>query len=114
MTVLHLELWSEGLDVRPLPQAPSEQVKLDEAQTDKNTYEKKQHILYLKVDNLQSEKYLKVKNVLEIFAGNTQVVFKVTDTNQKLRAPRSLWVMLNEPMVNELKYILGDDSVFIS
>ena len=83
-------------------------------QTDKNTYEKKQHILYLKVDNLQSEKYLKVKNVLEIFAGNTQVVFKVTDTNQKLRAPRSLWVMLNEPMVNELKYILGDDSVFIS
>lgn len=32
MTVLHLELWSEELDVRPLPQAPSEQVKLDEAQ----------------------------------------------------------------------------------
>ena len=37
MTVLHLELWSEGLDVRPLPQAPSDQVKLDEAQRKRKT-----------------------------------------------------------------------------
>ena len=54
-----------------------------------------------------------MKNLLEIFDGNTQVVFRLTDTGKKVSAPRSLWVMLNEPLVRELKYILGDENVFV-
>ncbi len=73
----------------------------------------KTHLLYIRIDNLQSEKFKKVKNLLEIFDGNTQVVFRLTDTGKKVSAPRSLWVMLNEPLVRELKYILGDENVFV-
>ena len=73
----------------------------------------KAHLLYIRIDNLQSEKFKKVKNLLEIFDGNTQVVFRLTDTGKKVSAPRSLWVMLNEPLVRELKYILGDENVFV-
>ena len=74
----------------------------------------KPKVLYLRIDNLESEKFLKVKNLLEIFEGNTPVVFSLSDNGKRMRAPRSLWVMLNEPMINELRYLLGDENVFIS
>ncbi|MEE0931069.1 MAG: hypothetical protein UIM53_08715, partial [Acutalibacteraceae bacterium] len=74
----------------------------------------KPKVLYLRIDNLESEKFLKVKNLLEIFEGNTPVVFSLSDNGKRMRAPRSLWVILNEPMINELRYLLGDENVFIS
>ena len=73
-----------------------------------------QHTLYIRIDNLESELYKKVKNLLEIFDGGSQVIFALTDNGKKLRAPRKLWVMLNEPLVNELKYLLGEENVFVS
>ncbi|MEE0859197.1 MAG: DNA polymerase III subunit alpha [Acutalibacteraceae bacterium] len=73
-----------------------------------------QHTLYIRIDNFESELYKKVKNLLEIFDGGSQVIFALTDNGKKLRAPRKLWVMLNEPLVNELKYLLGEENVFVS
>ena len=69
--------------------------------------------LYLKVDSLHSSTFKKVRNLLEIFDGKTQVVFRTTEDNKKFLAPASLWVTLNQPMINELIYILGEDNVFI-
>lgn len=74
----------------------------------------KPKVLYLRVDNLKSEKFRKVENLLQIFEGSTQVVFSLSDNGKRMRAPRNLWVMLNEPMINELRYLLGDENVFIS
>lgn len=74
----------------------------------------KPKVLYLRIDNLESEKFRKVKNLLQIFEGSTQVVFSLSDNGKRMRAPRNLWVMLNEPMINELRYLLGDENVFIS
>lgn len=70
--------------------------------------------LYLRIDNLESNTFKKVRNVLEIFGGNTQVIFYLTDTKKKMRAPRGLWVALNEPLIKELKYKLGDENVVVS
>ena len=70
-------------------------------------------MLYIKVDNLESETFKRVKNLLEIFDGSTKVLFRLSDTGQKQYAPRQLWVMLNEPLINELKYILGEENVAV-
>lgn len=91
-----------------------ENTKMQKQSESQNIYTNRQHILYLKIDNLESETYKRVKNLLEIFDGSSQVIFKLSDTGQKFRAPRSLWVMLNEPLINELKYVLGEENVFVS
>lgn len=75
---------------------------------------KKVSALYLRIDNLESNTFRKVRNILEIFGGNTQVILYLTDTKKKMRAPRSLWVTLNDPLIKELKYKLGDENVVIS
>ncbi|MEE1055716.1 MAG: DNA polymerase III subunit alpha [Acutalibacteraceae bacterium] len=81
---------------------------------DNISQQNKPKVLYLRIDNLESEKFRKVKNLLQIFEGSTQVVFSLSDNGKRMRAPRNLWVMLNEPMVNELRYLLGNENVFIS
>ena len=78
-----------------------------------NEIPKQVQYLYLKIDNLHSETFKKVKNLLEIFDGKTKVVFRTTDDGKKLLAPANLWVMLNQPLINELCYLLGDENVFL-
>lgn len=73
----------------------------------------KEQKLYLRVPDLECEKYLKVKNLLELFAGDTQVVFYLSDTKKKMLAPRSLWVKMNDTLYKELCYRLGDENVVI-
>ncbi len=67
--------------------------------------------LYLKVPSLQSREYLKAKNILEIFRGNTKVIFYLSDTKTQMLAPQSLWASLNDTMLSELSYQLGEDNV---
>ncbi len=73
--------------------------------------ENKPMTLYIRIDNLQGEKFIKAKRLLEIFEGRTPVVFYLTDTKKQLKAPMSLWVDLNNVLVKELKYQLGDENV---
>ncbi len=67
--------------------------------------------LYLRLENLDCEKYRKVKNLLEIFHGNTKVVFYLTDSKTRMLAPSSLWAKLNDTVMEELVYQLGEDNV---
>ena len=69
--------------------------------------------LYLKVPSLSSREYLKAKNLLEIFRGQTQVVFYLSESRTQMMAPSSLWASLNETMLAELRYQLGDENVKI-
>ena len=69
--------------------------------------------LYLRISNLECEKYKKVKNLLELFKGDTKVVFYLTDNNKKLLAPQSLWVKLNDTLLDELRYQIGFDNVVL-
>ena len=67
--------------------------------------------LYLKVPSLESREYRKAKNLLEIFRGSTQVVFYLSESKTQMLAPASLWANLNDTMLAELRYQLGDGNV---
>ena len=67
--------------------------------------------LYLRIDDLNTELYHKAKRVLDIFEGNTPVIFYLTNSNRKVKAPVNMWVSLNDVMIKELKFQLGDSNV---
>ncbi len=67
--------------------------------------------LYLRVDNKESKLFERAKNLISIFDGNTPVFFYLKDDNKVLKAPRELWVDLNDVLISELKHQLGDENV---
>lgn len=69
--------------------------------------------LYLRIDKLYSERYRRAARVLDIFEGRTPVIFYLTETGKSMKAPSSMWVSLNEVMIRELKYQLGDENVVL-
>ena len=69
--------------------------------------------LYLKVPSMESREYYKAKNILEIFPGNTKVVFYLSESRSQLLAPKSLWTALNPTMLGELEYQLGKENTVV-
>ena len=69
--------------------------------------------LHLLVPSLEDEKAKKAAVIMSIFDGNTPVYYKCADTGKRLVAPRGQWVSLNQPMVQELKRLLGDKNVLV-
>lgn len=69
--------------------------------------------LYLRIDDLNSPLYERARRVLDIFDGTTPVIFYLTASKRKVKAPSSMWVSLNEVMVRELRYQLGDKNVAV-
>ena len=67
--------------------------------------------LYLRLDNMQGERFARVKNLLSIFSGNVPVMLRLTDTNQMVRAPQSLWVEPAGLLLSELENLLGAENV---
>ncbi len=94
---------------------PAAELKLNMRQaTDMPIRPQKQpheQILYLKVPSLESPEYRKAKNLLEIFPGNTPVIFYLSESRSQVLAPHSLWTGINPTMYGELQYQLGEDSV---
>ena len=95
---------------------PADQLKIRDAQPDHAPlsahYEPpRERKLYLKVRSLESREYLKAKNILEIFRGNTKVIFYLSDSRTQMMAPVSLWASLNDTMLDELRYQLGEENV---
>ncbi|MDP4120052.1 MAG: DNA polymerase III subunit alpha [Bacillota bacterium] len=69
--------------------------------------------LNIRVPNMNCDLFVKVKNVLSIFEGKTPVYFYLTDENKKMLAPASLFIEINDPMITELKNILGEENVSV-
>ena len=69
------------------------------------------HGLYLRVPSFTSEGFVRAQRVLEVFDGNTPVYVYCTESGKLSQASRGLWVSLNEPMLNELRRILGAENV---
>lgn len=67
--------------------------------------------LYLRIDDLDTELYTRAKRVIDIFEGTTPVIFYLTKPNRKVKAPSSMWVSLNDVMLKELKFQLGESNV---
>ena len=69
--------------------------------------------LYLRIDDLNTPMYEKARRVLDIFEGRTPVIFYLTNTNRAVKAPEQMWVSLNDVMIKELKYQLGEKNVVV-
>lgn len=67
--------------------------------------------LYIKIDDLNTDQYFRAKRVLDIFEGNTPVIFYLANSKRQVKAPSSMWVSLNDVMIKELKYQLGEGNV---
>lgn len=78
-----------------------------------NAASRKMPVLYIKVDNRECDKYKRAKNLLEIFDGRTPVIFYFSESKKQMKAPQRLWVDLNDVLVNELKFQLGNDNVVV-
>ncbi len=71
------------------------------------------HGLYLRIPDFDCDAFLRAKRVMAIFDGNTPVYVRCTATGKLSMASRGLWVMLNEPMLGELRRLLGAENVAV-
>lgn len=69
--------------------------------------------LYLRIDDLNTDMYYRAKRVTDIFDGRTPVIFYLTNSKRKVKAPLNMWVSLNDVMIKELKHQLGDENVAV-
>ena len=67
--------------------------------------------LYIKFENNNPKIFERAKLLISIFDGNMPVYFYFSDLNKLVIAPRSLWVDINDVLVNELKNIIGNENV---
>lgn len=67
--------------------------------------------LYIKVQNMNSEKYERAKNLISIFDGHTPLYVFFDEDKKLMLAPRTMWVDINEVLIRELKRELGEKNV---
>ncbi len=67
--------------------------------------------LYLKVDTKDGVLFNKARRLIEIFDGDTPVYFYLAEDKKVLKAPRHMWVSLNDVLLSELTNQLGDGAV---
>ena len=73
----------------------------------------KYHGLHLLVDSMESQAAFRCRTLLSLFPGSTPVYMKCEDTGKRLLYPREQWVELNEPLLRQLKHILGTKNVLV-
>ena len=67
--------------------------------------------LYLKIGSQKGKIFERVMQITSIFEGTTPLYLHFTDTKKTVLAPRISWVTVNEPMLCELRRILGESCV---
>ncbi len=67
--------------------------------------------LYLKVNNTENSEFLRVRELLSKNKGTAPVIIYCTDNGKKLKAPESLNISPSDNLFNDLKKILGEESV---
>ncbi|MEG6571278.1 DNA polymerase III subunit alpha [[Clostridium] cellulosi] len=67
--------------------------------------------LYISVPAFECEEYTRAIRVIEVFDGDFPLYVYCRDKKKLLRAPRKLWVSMNDVLLNELKNILGSSYV---
>jgi len=67
--------------------------------------------LYLKMAELDQASLKLVKGILGKYQGSTEVIIYIETSKKKMKAPRELWVNINDRLMSELKSLLGNDAV---
>lgn len=82
--------------------------------TDTKSYESRiKKGIFLRFDNENDERIKKVEQYLAIFDGNCPVYYYFNDTKKYVLLPREQFISQNEPLIRELKHLLGDDNVVL-
>ncbi|MBR2448021.1 MAG: DNA polymerase III subunit alpha, partial [Clostridia bacterium] len=67
--------------------------------------------LYLKIKNINSPEFAKIKDILAKYKGDTPVYIVCSDNNKRLEAPRHLYINYSTELTNSLAKIVGNDNV---
>lgn len=85
--------------------------KLNQKETKDNSKQKKG--LFLRISSENLPKIDSIKNLLSIFEGKTPVYLFFTDTKKYEFLGMEYLTDVNNPLINELKYKLGDENVVL-
>ncbi len=69
--------------------------------------------LYLRLDSMNGVKWPGVKVVLETQPGDTPVYLYPMDKKKKVLAARRLWVRADQPILQKLRFLLGEENVIM-
>lgn len=75
--------------------------------------EKAPQKLYLRISSLQSDEWPQAKQVLRTRPGDTPVYLYPMDTRKRMRAPREFWCEPDVPLLEKLRFLLGEEDVII-
>lgn len=67
--------------------------------------------LYIKIESLDSQDFLKAKQILSEFNGENPVYIVAVKENRRLAAPKELFVSENGNLISRLSALLGSDNV---
>ena len=67
--------------------------------------------LWLKLPSISGDAFSEVENLLEIFEGDFPVYMHFEDTGKTVLAPRRMWCVKHELLLEELGRILGGKNV---
>ncbi len=73
--------------------------------------EKTKKGIFLRFDSKNDEKIKKAEQYISIFDGNVPVYYYYNDEKKYVLLPKEKFVFENEPLLKELKNLLGDDNV---
>ena len=76
-----------------------------------SSQKKKRHGLFLKFNDENDINIVKAEKYLSIFDGNTPLYYYYNSTKKYALQPTSKFVYINEPLIKELRNLLGDSNV---
>ena len=98
-------------DVPPVQHVPMERDETPAQSANSNNNGGGRQGLYLKFSTEQSPLVEKAANVLFVFEGAVPVYFYYADQGKYLKCPQNYWIAPNEPMLGELRRLLGAENV---
>ena len=70
--------------------------------------------LYLRISSMQSDEWPQIKTVLVTQPGDTPVYLYPTDTKKKTLAARRYWCRPDVPLLEKLRFLLGEENVIMN
>lgn len=70
--------------------------------------------LYLRISSMKSDEWPQIKAVLMTQSGDTPVYLYPTDTKKKTLAARRYWCRPDVPLLEKLRFLLGEENVIIN
>ena len=105
-----VKLLAEKITVAP--KTVEVKIESDNQKTTKDTAKQKKG-LFLRISAQNREEIEAIKNLLSIFEGKTPVYLFFTDTKKYEFLGMEYLTDVNNPLINELKYKLGDENVVL-